>query len=289
MAIYNINGWPLSQALDIDGNMKGAAYDIAGNQVFFGGPKVIKVMSYNVGGWYIGSGSNVPASKKAEYLALQTGMIIGNDPDVLCIQEYLPNFSSDGTSALEMLQELFPYVHAVPSGTWYGRAICSKYPISNYTQRQYTVDSSRYFDSCTITFGSIPVTFVTTHLALSQSNRNPEISQLITYLQTLDRFVACGDYNSMIVDDSANVESEAYADNVKPFVDKGFHTANYDEFGFMITCVDRSNGTNYYLDNVYTSANIDILNAYVDETKLHDLIDDPIDHMPFIATLQIGG
>lgn len=285
--IYDINGNALSAAYDLNGDSLQSAFNISGENVFSAQPLTLKVMSYNVGGWYIGSGSNVPTAQKEEYIALQTGMIEDNDPDVLCIQEYLADFAADGTSALTMLQSLFPYVHAVTSGTYFGRAICSKYPITNYVERTYTAEPSRYYDSCTITVNGIPLTCVNTHLGLTQANRDSEISQLIAYLQTLDRFVACGDYNTMITPDSANTSSTAYINNVKPFVDAGFNTANFGEFGFLLTCVDRSSEEHLYLDNIYSSENIAIVNAYVDETKLTDAINDPIDHMPLIATVEL--
>lgn len=287
MSIFNIDGDSIPSAYGKNGVRISQAYDIDGNELLQQSVG-LKVMTYNVGGWYIGSGRNVPAAKKDQYLALQTGMIENNDPDVLVIQEYLANFSDDGTSALSILQELFPYVHAKVSGTYFGRAICSKYPITNYVERTFTAESSRYFDSCTITVNNFPIAFVNTHLGLTQANRDSEIVQLIQYLNTLNTFVACGDYNTGITDADLTTSSTAYINNVKPFIDAGFHTANFGQFGFMLTCVDRTNGTHYYLDNEYTSSNIEILNAYVDETKLTDLIDDPIDHMPLIAELSIG-
>lgn len=279
------------QPKNIQGNILQAAYDKSGNAVFPDDPQItqIKVMTYNVGGWYIGSGRNVPAAEKDVYYALQTGMIEENDPDILIIQEYLGSFSDDGTSALTMLQSLFPYVHVKTSGTYYGRAICSKYPIANYVERQFTQETSRYFDSCTITINSIPITVVTTHLGLTQANRTPEIAQLIAFLETQERFIAGGDYNTGIVLDSANTSSDAYINNVKPFVDAGFDTANFGDFGFLVTCNDGVDGAgiDWYLDNVYTSSNITVENAIVDTTKLTDGINEKVDHMPLIATLTI--
>ena len=121
--IYTKKGEQVAQgAFNVYGREIGAAYSVDGMQIY---PPVfnLKVMSYNVGGWYKGSGTNVPTAQKEQYLALQTGMIEDNDPDVLVIQEYLANFAADGTSALSLLQGLFPYVHVKTSGTYFGRAI----------------------------------------------------------------------------------------------------------------------------------------------------------------------
>jgi len=283
--IYNISGIATNSAYDVSGNHLNRAYDVSGNQVFSGSIS-LKVMTYNVGGWYTGSGGNVPAAKKDTYYALQTGMITDNDPDILIIQEYLAQFSDDGTSALTMLQGLFPYVHAVTSGTYFGRAVCSKYPITDYVQRAYTQESSRYFDSCTITVNGVPITVVNTHLGLTQANRTPELSQLIGFLNTQTRFICGGDFNTSIMP-TETTSSTSYVENVKPLLDEGYHMANFAEEGFLVTSSDKPDGTwDGCLDNIVTSSNISVSGAYVDTTKLTDGLNDKIDHMPLIATVS---
>lgn len=280
--VYSKNGDSLLSVYDINSRTLDKAYDVDGTLIH---RRVLKVMSYNVGGWYKGSGRNVPAAQEAEYYALQTGMIQENDPDILVIQEYLANFSDSGTSALTMLQSLYPYVHVKTSGTYFGRAICSKYPISNYVERTYTKESSRYFDSCTVTIDSIPITFVNTHLGLTQENRDPEIVQLLGYLETLTSFIACGDYNTGVI--SNDKTTTEWIKNIKPFLDAGFHVANCDE-AFYYTSSDIPDGNwNGCLDNIITSSNITILSAEVDETKRYDDLPERIDHMPFIAELLV--
>lgn len=291
MSIYSIDGTAMTGAFGVDGDNLSACYDIDGETVWTAESTTLKVMAYNVGGWYTGSGSNVPADKKSEYLALQTGMIEDNDPDILIIQEYLANFSADGTSALSMLQSLFPYVHVKTSGTYFGRAICSKYPITDYTERTYSVETSRYYDSCTITVDGTPITVCTTHLSVSsEANRTAQIEQLIPFLQQQARFIVGGDFNTGIIDSTANTESAAYISAVKPFIDAEFNTANFVNDEFLVTCNDGVDGAgrNWYLDNLYTSDNMTISNVYVDTTKLTDNINEKVDHMPLIATVTIS-
>lgn len=283
--LYDLSGNAALSIYKSDSQSAEAAYTLTGVQIFPDSFR-LKVMTYNVGGWYKGSGRNVPAAQEAEYYALQTDMIQDNDPDVLVIQEYLADFSDSGTSALTMLQSLFPYVYAKTSGTYFGRAICSKFPISNYVTRVYTQETNRYFDSCTITIDNVPITFVNTHLGLTQANRDPEIAQLIGYLGTLNYFVACGDYNTAItvLDDKT---TEEWIKNIKPFLDAGFRVANCDDV-FYYTSSDIPDGTwNGCLDNIITSSNITILSAEVDETKRYDDLPERIDHMPFIAELLV--
>ena len=289
MGAYSVNGEQINAVFQMQTiTPLSAAYDLEGNAIFPTTPMRLKVMTYNCGQWYYGDGDNVPANKDAEYLALQSGMIKRNNPDVLLIQEYWVMFSKLGRTAMSMLEQFFPFIYPYGGDSgYYGHCICSKYPISDYTEHTYTDNNNRYYDSCTITVVDTPITFVNTHLDLTQAKRDTEIAELIAFLESQTMFVAGGDYNTGITPSSANTESTEYIKNVKPFIDAGFHTANFGAFGFLLTCVDRTNETHYYLDNIYTSGNITIVSADVDETKLNDGINDPIDHMPLIAVIEL--
>lgn len=285
--IYDVSGNALTSVYLVNGNRAESAYNVSGNEIYRA-EIPLKVMTYNVGEWYYGAGDNVPADKDAAYYALQNGMIARNDPDVLCIQEYWKTFSKTGRTALSMLQQHFPYIieQGGVSG-YYGHCVCSKYPITDYTVRGYANEQRRYYDSCTVTIQGIPITIVNTHLALTQSARNAQISELISFLRTQERFVCCGDYNPPMTESEANPTSQTYIENVKPFLDAGFQTANFGDFGFILTYVDRSDGHYAFLDNEYLSSNITINNVYADHTKMTDDIDDPIDHMPLIVEMTI--
>lgn len=284
MSVYSLEGNELLNTYAVDGTSLSVAYDVNGNSITLN--LELKVMTYNVGGWYDGSGTNVPNDKDLEYYNLQMGMITQNDPDILVLQEYWSTFSGAGRSAYDMLGTIFPYVHQEEGGTYMGRCICSKFPILSYISRPYTQEPSRYFDSCKISAHGKELTVITTHLGLTQANRTPEILQLIEFLKEQERFICCGDYNTEISASTANTSSSEYIANVKPFVDEGFNTANFISSHFLRT-YKGPNNEELYLDNIYTSSNIEILSAYVDETKINDGITDTIDHMPLIATLEI--
>lgn len=286
--VYDLNGQQIMSVYAKSGARIFQAYDINGVELLKAN---IRVMSYNVGQWYIGGGDNIPADKDSAYFALQSGMIEQDDPDILCLQEYWKVFSKLGRTAKSMLKQYFPYIHEQGGNSGYfGRCICSKYPISNYTVHTYSNDSNRYYDSCTVLVGSVPITVINTHLdTFSQDKRNAEIVELINYIKTQPRFIACGDFNTAITDATANTESNLYIKNVKPFIDEGFHTANFGDFGFKVTGNDGVDGagTNWYTDNVITSRDIEVISASVDTTKLTDDIHDKVDHMPFIADLLV--
>lgn len=283
--IYDLYGSAIATAYDVNGESLESAYDLSGNQIY-SSSITLKIMTYNVGQWYYGSGTNVPAAKDSDYYALQNGMIQQINPDILCIQEYWKQFSKLPRTAISMLQQYFPYIHEQGGNSGYfGRCVCSKYPISNYTVRTYSAEANRYYDSCTITVNGTPITVTNTHPSVdTQDHRDAELVELINYLQTQTLFIACGDYNTAITsDDKTNIQ---WIKNIKPFLDAGFKSANCDDV-FYYTASDIPDGTwNGCLDNVIVSSNIDILSAYVDETKRTDNLPERIDHMPFVVTVR---
>jgi endonuclease/exonuclease/phosphatase family metal-dependent hydrolase len=287
--IYNKDINALETAYWRNGELLQYAYDKDRTVVYSAESPVLKVMSYNVGQWYIGGGDNVPSAKDAGYYALQNGMIERADADILCINEYWDTFSKTGRTALSMLSQYYPYIQTQGGASgYYGRAICSKYPLTDYAHHSYANESARYYDSVTMMLNSIPITVVVTHLA-TDSKRIAQITELINYLKQLDRFICCGDYNTLTIRGAVTTEAQDYTDIIVPLLAEGFHLANCADEGFLITYSDSPTGTYVgCLDNIVTSENISVLLASVDETKLTDSITDRVDHMPLMATVQLN-
>ena len=293
MGVFDVGGNALNTVYDALGNSLPTAYDVDGDVVFTMG-NTIKVMTYNVGQWYIGSGSNVPAELDAEYYALQNGIIQRADADILFINEYRDPFSASGRTAMSLLSQYYPYIvtRNVSAG-YFGRAICSKFPLSNFTAHNFTsAVTGHYYDTAETEINGKQVTLVAVHLMTNpESNRYLQAQELRDFLLTLDTFIAGGDYNTGISPDygTDNTASTEYARYIKIFTDEGYHTANGGAFGFKTTCNDGVDGTgiNWDIDNFITSSDISILSASVDDTKLHDSISAKIDHMPLIATLAV--
>ena len=290
MSIYNIDGDSLNSAFSSESQLS-VAYDINGNQVWSAEPPVpsnLKVMSYNVGGWYIGSGTNVPSYLDATYYALQNRMLADNDPDILCLQEYWTNFSPTRT-AVSMLQQYFPYIHEQNgNSTYFGRCICSKYPITNYTTHTFASDPNRYYDSCTITIGGEEITVITTHFATNRVDRTLQIAELLDYVSTLDKFIAGGDFNTYHCLDSSGAD---YIGVIQPKLSAGYNIANCygNQSTFKVTYSELPDNdtNNRMLDNIITSSDLAITSASVDTTKLTDGINERVDHMPLFAGLTL--
>lgn len=289
MPVYDLNGNQLAHVYDLDGNELSTAYDIDGNVIYTAESPVIKVMSYNIGGWYDGQGTNVPASKDQAYYALQSAIFEENNVDVLCMQEYMTQFSSTRT-AESVLSPYFQYRNCRQVGTYYGRGICSKYALSDYTVNTYTDNANRYYDKAYINVGGRRIAVFTTHFdPQSFNNRKSEVRQLITALSNEEYFICCGDYNVLTIRTDSDIpltETDDYVEIVTPLLNEGFHCANWSDNGFIPT-LGRTTPL-ACIDSIITSSNIDIISAYTDASKVGNPVVEYVDHIPFIATLQIN-
>ena len=295
MSVYDKNGRALNTIYNKDGTSISSAYDINGN-IVFSRDTTIKVATYNVGQWYLGNHDNVPVNLDSTYYALQNGMISSINADILLLEEYTKQFSKLPRTAISMLEQYYPYIHEQggdnpTASTSVGRCVCSKYPITNYTTHTYTQGSPFYFDSCNITIGDNVFMVIVTHLhwasGLTDSIREQEIAELINFASDYSNVIIGGDFNTALSTSLTEAQYQyAYNAFVKPFIDAGFNSANFKDFGNMVTCIDGSN-VEYLLDTIYTSPNISITNAYVDTTKETDQIVEKIDHMPLVATIEL--
>lgn len=219
------------------------------------------------------------------------------DPDILCIQEYWDVIGS--VDVKDLLTSYMPYYQEVNGEiAYYGHAIFSKYPITNFMTSALsspldfkTVSQStnvgRFVDRCTITVEGIGITVFNTHLATS-SQESTKVAQSVlicNMLSSYNRFILCGDFNTVC----KSVNDEEYTTIMKQFVDAGYHVANCsNQHGFTDTWTEGStaDGTWYPCDHVITSKNILIDDVYIDTTKLTDGLSETIDHVPFIAELS---
>lgn len=287
MSVYNKDGELLNTLYALPGTQCGKVYDVDGNAKYVKG---FVVMTYNVGSWYDGKHDIVPADKDADYYALQKEIIERYNPDVLFINEYTKQFSYAGRTAVSLLVELgFGFIYEVGGDTettTRGRCIASKYPLTDYIERDFT-DGGYYYDSCVINANGIPVNLVITHLHWDdRDKRTSEMQTIMSVLAGFQTFILCGDFNTT---DNYDVDGADYVAIIKPLIDAGYNVANGGAFGFKVTYSSfPDNSWTACLDNIVTSPNIEITEVEVDETKLHDdITTERVDHLPLIATLQI--
>lgn len=279
MGAYNKSGKLLTPAYNSDGVALAATYGLDGNE-----DRLIRVMTYNAGGWYDGGGTNVPAAKDQEYFNLQYSMISENDPDILMINEYWDQFSGKPRTAMSFLSERFPYIlHCKGTETVLGRCICSKFPLSHYAEHYYNdAPDARYYDSVFAEIDGRLVTLVVTFFWWNDTDvRASEAQTLVAFLKSLDTpFICCGDLNTARIVDNTHV--------ITAFLDAGYDVANRANYGSHITYADTIGSGGYCaVDNVIISPDFTFVNIRNDDRKLHDEITtEKADHLPLVVDLM---
>lgn len=289
MPIYNINGNSLQTAYDIHGNSLQTVYDIEGNAIPLDPSAILKVMTYNVGQWYIGDTNPVPTAKKSEYYALQNGIFDRHRPQILFMQEYLNNWCADGSTASGLLD---PYItdQEVTNPTGYiGHSICTDgYEIQNYTSHQFPTNRGNYptYETAQILYEGKTINIINTHNDYYAQYQQSEIPTLLSAIENMEYFILCGDFNiNLAVEDTTDAQ---YTINVKPFIDAGYNVGNLVK-DWIPTYFGTSSPTGgKFCDQIVTSPNITIGRLYADTAKLTDGIGDKIDHIPLIAELIVS-
>lgn len=283
--IYDVNGNALTNAYDVNGTDLDIAYDIDGTVVFRKQeePLTLRVMTYNVGGWYTGTGDNVPAAKDADYYALQNGIISRQNADILCLEEFWTTFSKTGRSAVDMLAQYYPYRQLYQGNTQYwGHGVCSKYPIESYTRHYFTSENARYYDTAVVNVNGTRLNVTVTHLGLTVDIRVTQAKELFDFVQTQNNVILCGDFN-------INAKNPTYfADDYQQFVDAGYHLANGGTHGYFDTYQSSDGSYWVAIDQIITSSNIAIDSVWTDTTKVTDSLADAIDHIPLVAEVTIS-
>lgn len=291
MAIYNSNGDEINVCFDTNGNNVSVVYDSVGNQILETG-SILKVATYNVGQWYVGNSNPIPSSSKNTYSALQTEIFDAIKPDLCLMQEATHLFCEDGTLALDFLASWFDEFHITNGDIGYkAHMIASNnIDIENYTEHQFEHGVGNYisYETSYITFNEKSIFVVNTHISTNQTYQELQCAEILQAVSDKERFIICGDFNTAIFSKS-DID---WTNCIKPFADMGYHLANCGAFGIMPTYWATSNpnppdGYTPATDFIITSANITILDAFTDTTKLSDGLNDKIDHIPLVAVLNV--
>lgn len=249
----------------------------------------LKVASYNVGGWYIGSGTNIPTEEKSVFVPMQQQILSELDADVCCFQEYWGTMCEDGTLASTVESGIFGHIETTNADTqWNGHAIATKdKAISDYQsidfEHQYI--SAPNYQKCYITVGEKQVCLINTHLSTQADPRIPQAEELLAAVANEEYFVLFGDLNTNIT----CFASEEARTVIGAFLSEGYHAANVSDGRFFISYYPDTtieSGTKA-LDNIITSPNIKINSAWTNPYKFDANTGKKIDHVPLIAELVI--
>lgn len=232
---------------------------------------VFSVMSYNVGGWYNGSGVAIPSEEEDTYLPIQQQIIKRYLPDFVLLQEYLKDVVKGGLITSELL---FGYnIESVEERGYLGKAIASVSQMFDFEDVTYTNQGDgiprHYYKGYAYCNGR-KVCFVTTHLTLVESYAVLQIEELINAVKDEEYVIICMDSNIDVLTDSGK---SAFA----KFTDAGLVYLNKDIVTYPRTGIA--------IDNIVVSNNINCKSIYADTSK--SILGDDADHYPLLAYLEI--
>ena len=284
--LYDVNGNLVNTVYNSNGQQIYQAYDVDGNAVIMSGT-TLRVMSYNVGQWYIGTNTNVPTDKYSEYYAMQREIVSKYNLDVMAVQEYYDPFSS-GHSTESVIGEFFTDQKHNTNSTYRAKATYTNgYEQSNYSE-VYFADGNRSYIKSSIEVDGKTIWLLNAHLETSgqEATKVAESTELLEAVSNLEYFIIMGDFNTVC----RSVSDPEYTTIMKQFIDAGYHSANCSaQHGFIDTWTSgtTASGTWYPCDQIITSANIAITSVIADQTKVTDDLGDVIDHIPIVATLIV--
>lgn len=288
--IYDKNGKSLNIAYDKNGVVLTSAYDKNGTLIYSSSASNLKIMTYNVGQWYIGNGSKVPTDKKSVYHDLQYGTFLNNSVDVLFLQEYLNEWCADGSLSSELLDPFFDNQEVTNPRGYIGHSICTNgYTLSDYTSHDFTTNRGNYptYESAEITIDGKTITIVNTHNDYTEPYKTQDITDLLGFLATLDSFILAGDFNMGIYANTSPT-SDNYRLGVNVWKEAGYNVGNCNPTYLPTYSGTTSMTDGGAADQIITSSDISISNVYTYNAKLTDDVADKIDHIPLIAELVIN-
>lgn len=243
-------------------------------------PHKLKVMSYNLGHYAYGTGMGLPANIYDEKLIAYRKFIGEELPDICGFQEYDSKMDEENTIlATDVLWgHYYPHKYITGSET----ALFAKKWISWGGTKQ--LSTGRYYNEGTMN----GIYLISVHPSVGAdkaSTRIQECTEVINIVKQYERYIIFGDFNC-----EPNEEDSLF----KLFTDEGMNIANCGWFGKFYTWssnradfddYENPTGTLWYIDNIITSPNINIMNAYP-VPEAYSLLSS--DHIPIIAELEIN-
>lgn len=233
------------------------------------------IMTYNCGEWYNGSGTHVPSADYDRFLEMQRNIITRYSPDVICIQEFDDQIATLSSSKALLLD---PNYHNVVTYTGYGydnKAVATNKRLYNTSLTLFATTEGtlqRNYVKTYAYFNGEKICIINTHLALGDTARAAEITELITDLASEPNVIIVGDMNQ----NSAS-NAQYYNTTLKQFTDAGYNLANT---GNYVTYAPT--GT---IDNFIYKGNITIKKVIIDHAK--EGLAEGSDHYPMIVYFEI--
>jgi endonuclease/exonuclease/phosphatase family metal-dependent hydrolase len=229
----------------------------------------IKVCSFNVGKWYDGR-TNVPTEKIAEQKAKWLHFMGKENLDFMCMQETTQYFDQSGTITPfdSFLHTSFLHLYDTHETEDHGNAIATRHAFHwvGYSSMGLNTGSLAGLLYCNNHVINVRCVHLSTEKG-SSGRRVADMQRIADWLATQEYAIVLGDFNAYSADEY-NVFSN-------------YNMANCGDFGQIETWTPTSSWTFGCMDNIITTKNIEISDAYAyTDAELSD-------HKPLIARLLI--
>ena len=232
---------------------------------------ILKVASFNTGHFNMGDLGGYQGDSVIGTLSLWRDWISKQQCEILFVQEWNVFFDKDSvyTAQKELLDPFYKHVVWGELNTWIHNGICTNFPIQGKQVKKLSGDYYAVVTSADI--AGKQVALISVHLNWNVNYHMLDLTQFIEFLQGFEYFIAGGDMNA----------SQA---GQLLFKTAGFNMANGGDYGFISTSPGGTSKVSdrCCLDNIITSANIEIRHPYSSITNVNDQ-----DHLPILAEVVI--
>ena len=245
---------------------------------------VFCVMSYNVGGWYYGVGTNIPQGYVNTFVPCHQEILAKYKPDILACQEFMNPISEYKLAEYYFFDEYYcNFAQAYETSAYDGKALCTSRTMENVSTKNLTSTDglTRCYQKGYITLNGKKVCVINTHFSLTEEAKITQFNEIMTAVANEEYFIITGDFNINAIDKASNL----YLNTYQKALDKGYKLCNGGAFGDLITYPK----DNLAIDNIIVSANINIKSVMVDRTKekYSTITGLGVDHYPLVAYLEV--
>lgn len=247
-------------------------------------PVNAKIMTYNIGQYHYGVEPYGLNNDNYDEKLTNYRRFFGEEKcDIVCLQEYKTYINDLNTkySMIELFGHWYKFYESV--GSW--EAVDSKYPI--HDSGMLTLSTGRRMVYANININDIEVYVLSVHLSPGFGSdyaaiRASEVDEILSLISDKEYFIVCGDFNP---------DPEESDTLYSKFSNLGYNLANCGFFGKFWTWSTNRNdfhteephGTVFYIDNIITSSNIDIVSV----KKINTYDELSSDHIPIVAEVCI--
>ena len=223
----------------------------------------MRIATYNIGDY---SGATFQKGSINAKTILSV-LINSENADLWAMQEDEEFFNEETKETpIETLYKSYKYCARRGTGRYNFKSFLSNHEIKDVQQIHYTGDvkfGHKWFLSATLLVNNKEIRIICLHFDWTDIKiRSIQIQQVLDYVKNYEYSIIMGDFNPTdFVSKQKLSDKCTLSEDIKPFLQAGYITANAGEFGYFDTLP--LSPEHYACDNILVSHNIKILNVGV--------------------------